>query len=57
LHFSQTIPSGVYDIFGFLSQLTSRTFCAASLDCVRGSLISRSTIARLIASSALAPLK
>jgi hypothetical protein len=25
----------------------SRTFCAANLDCVSGSLISRSTIARL----------
>ena len=35
----------------------SRTFCAANLDCVSGSLISRSTIARLIASSALAPSK
>jgi hypothetical protein len=40
--------------FTVASRLISRTFCAASLDCVSGSLISRSTIARLIASSALA---
>jgi hypothetical protein len=32
----------------------SRTFCPANLDCASGSLISRSTIARLMASSALA---
>jgi hypothetical protein len=29
------------------SRSISRTFCAANLDCVSGSLISRSTIARL----------